>query len=302
MLTFLSFPGRSTRRPTVALPNVQCCDIGPAVSGKKFSVFSSLFRRRSRAPQWHAPPGKRCYAIGDVHGRADLLDLLLDRIRSDVSARPAAETFIVFLGDLIDRGPASAQVIKFLRTWRPDWTRTIFLLGNHEEAFLRALGGDLEVLRSWLGFGGEACARSYGVSFDAATTVSAETMLAALQRAVPAADRAFIEGFYDTFSFGDYVLVHAGLRPGVPIEEQAPADLRWIRSGFLDNDAPHAKLVVHGHSIVAEPEQRPNRIAIDTGAYRTGVLTAVRLEAGERAFLQVAGAPVDPDRPGAHSG
>lgn len=226
--------------------------------------------------------------------------MLLDRIRSDVATRPPAETFLVFLGDLIDRGPASAQVIDFLRQWRPDWARTVFLLGNHEEAFLRALGGDLDVLRSWLGFGGEACARSYGVDFDPAASASPEAMLAALQRAVPAADRTFIEGFYDTFSFGDYVLVHAGLRSGVPIEEQAPADLRWIRSGFLDDDTPHAKFVIHGHTIVAEPDLRANRLAIDTGAYRTGVLTAVRLEGSEHAFIQVRGQALDPHAADAH--
>lgn len=232
--------------------------------------------------------GARAYGIGDIHGRLDLLDQLLEQVEADIAARPQRRTFVVFLGDLIDRGPDSAGVIARLRNWRPARVRTIFLAGNHEEVLLRILDGEKGILPSWLKFGGAECARSYGLDPQELATIAEEDAIAQVQAAVPRADREFLAGFGDTFRFGDYLFVHAGLRPGVGIEEQDRYDLRWIREPFLSDAREHGCVVVHGHTIVGAVEERPNRIAIDTGAYHSGVLTAVGIEEGERWFLSTA--------------
>jgi serine/threonine protein phosphatase 1 len=232
--------------------------------------------------------GARAYAVGDIHGRLDLLDQLLELLEADIASRPQRRNFIVFLGDLIDRGPDSAGVIERLRNWKPPGVRTVFLAGNHEEVLLRILDGDKGILPSWLKFGGAECARSYGLDPQELATIAEEDAIAQVQAAVPPPDREFLAGFGDTFRFGDYLFVHAGLRPGVGIEEQDRFDLRWIREPFLSDGREHGCVVVHGHTIVDQVEERPNRVAIDTGAYRTGVLTAVGIEEGERWFLSTA--------------
>jgi serine/threonine protein phosphatase 1 len=237
--------------------------------------------------------GARAYAVGDIHGRLDLLEALLARIEADIAKRPRKGTFIVFLGDLIDRGPASAGVVERLRTFRPGYGRAIFLAGNHEEVLLRVVGGDAAILADWLKFGGAECLASYGVDPDALRRMEDDEAIAAVRAAVPRAHVEFIEGFGDTFRFGDYLFVHAGIRPGIAVEEQDRMDLRWIREPFLSDAKEHGFVVVHGHTIVPRVDERPNRIAIDTGAYHSGILTAVGIEDGERWFLSTA-----PDAPG----
>jgi serine/threonine protein phosphatase 1 len=243
------------------------------------------------------PRGCRAYAVGDIHGRLDLLDRLLARIERDSERRPPRKTMLVFLGDLIDRGPDSSGVIERLRTYRHDRIRPYYLAGNHEEVLLRLLNGERGILASWLRFGGSECLQSYG--FDPATLAgrSETTALAMVKQAIPESHAKFLETFADTLRFGDYLFVHAGIRPKVDLALQSQTDLRWIRSPFLDDECDHGFVVVHGHTISEAVEERSNRIGIDTGAYRTGVLTALGLEGRDRWTLDTAGSPPEPAAP-----
>ncbi len=249
-------------------------------------LFRNLFAKDGGTAEPGVPAGYRVYAIGDIHGRLDLLNDTLSRIEADIDGRLPAQNIIVFLGDLIDRGPASAEVVERLRTYRRSGVRTVFLIGNHEEVLLRLIRGESRYLRDWLSFGGAECARSYGISSTALRRGDAGQAVALLRQKIPESHRNFLQGFVDTFRIGSYLFVHAGVRPGVPLSEQTQSDLRWIRGPFLENDDDHGFIVVHGHTIAGEIDIRGNRIGIDTGAYRTGVLTAMGLEGRERWFLQ----------------
>lgn len=239
---------------------------------------------------WDTPPsipdGYRVYAVGDVHGQDDLLADLISKIEADIASRGAAQVILVFLGDLIDRGPKSAEVIERLRCYRPVGVRTEFLTGNHEEVLLRILNGEGNLLRDWLRFGGAQCARSYGLSSSKLAKIPTDAAIAALRLAIPPEHQAFLASFADTFRAGDYLFVHAGIRPGIPLSEQSQIDLRWIRGPFIDHLARHEVMVVHGHTVRPEVEHRPGRIGIDTGAYVHGVLTAIALESDQRWLLQ----------------
>jgi serine/threonine protein phosphatase 1 len=248
------------------------------------------------------PAGYRVYAIGDIHGRLDLLNDALSRVEADIDGRMPSQNIIVFLGDLIDRGPSSAEVVERLRTYRRPAVQTVFLSGNHEEVLLRLLRGESQFLRDWLSFGGTECARSYGINTAALKRMDPGQAVAVLRQKIPDHHRAFLQSFVDTFRIGSYLFVHAGVRPGVPLAEQTQSDLRWIRGPFLENNDDHGFIVVHGHTIADEIEVRGNRIGIDTGAYRSGVLTAMGLEGRERWFLQtepgqVAGPRSPADKP-----
>ena len=231
------------------------------------------------------PAGHRAYVVGDIHGRLDLLDDLLAKIDADLKARPARKSLLVFVGDLIDRGPHSAQVIERLRSYRRPGVRPIFLLGNHEEVLLRILAGDRALISSWLRFGGVQCLESYGLNGRELIRKRGDGALAAIRAAIPKSHVQFLESFIDTCRFGDYLFVHAGIRPGVELERQSQTDLRWIREPFLHDETDHGFTVVHGHTIGPKVEERANRIGIDTGAYRTGVLTALVIEGEERRFI-----------------
>ena len=245
-----------------------------------------LFRKSRTASAAPAiPAGKRCYAVGDIHGRLDLLTALLDLIERDNAVRSPAETYLVFLGDLIDRGAESKGVIELLSTARFSWAKPMFLMGNHEDAFRQVLAGDLSYLDDWLRFGGLECAQSYGLSATELAGGNPTLLYRALRQRVPQDHIDFLESFYDSFALGRYVFVHAGIRPGIAIEDQDPHDLRWIRNEFLDDQSDHGVIVVHGHTVVETAGAYVNRVAIDTGAYRTGRLTAVRLEADDREFI-----------------
>ncbi|MEO8453656.1 MAG: metallophosphoesterase family protein [Sphingomicrobium sp.] len=229
--------------------------------------------------------GYRAYVVGDIHGRLDLLEGLLTHIERDIADRPPRQTLLVFLGDLIDRGPTSAQVIDRLRSYEADGVRTVFLLGNHEEVLLRILDGDASLIPSWLRFGGAECLKSYGADPLVIAAHDDAEAISALRAAIPQEHVQFLRSFVDTCRFGDYLFVHAGIRPGVSIDQQLQSDLRWIREPFLFDQTDHGCVVVHGHTISPEVEERANRIGIDTGAYRTGILTAVALEGRQRWYL-----------------
>ena len=242
-----------------------------------------LGRASEKGPS--GPPHSRAYAIGDVHGRLDLLEDLLARIERDHSSRRPAKTYLVFLGDFVDRGPDSRGVIDLLLSLPPGFARPVFIKGNHEEFFLRVLDGEEDTVVDWLTYGGYQCCESYGVSQGWTLNATAREIVDRLRASVPKSHRDFLEHMADSFQFGDYLFVHAGIRPGVPLHSQSSKDLRWIREGFLEDRTDHGVVVVHGHTIVDTPEEHPNRIALDTGAYRSGVLTAVGLEGRERWFI-----------------
>lgn len=229
--------------------------------------------------------GYRAYVVGDVHGRLDLLEDLLAKIHAELQHRPSVKTLLVFVGDLIDRGPSSAQVIDRLRTYSRPGIETVFLLGNHEEVLLRILQGDRSLVASWLQFGGLQCLESYGIEALRVRGRPAEAVIELAQRAVPAAHVEFLESFADSCRFGDYLFVHAGVRPGVDLDQQLQFDLRWIRDPFLSDERDHGFIVVHGHTISRDVDERSNRIGIDTGAYRTGILTALAIEDSHRWIL-----------------
>lgn len=272
------------------------------IATREAGCAMKLFKKLSRgliSPETALARGKpdcRAYAVGDIHGRLDLLDALLDRIERDIAARPERRNFIVFLGDLVDRGPDSAGVVERLRTYAPTGAKPIFLGGNHEEVLLRILDGERGILPSWLKFGGGECAQSYGIDPEALRRIDEGAAIALVQAKVPREHKLFLESFADTFRFGDYLFVHAGIRPGIAVDDQDRSDLRWIREPFLTDGKEHGFVVVHGHTIVERVEERRNRIAIDTGAYRSGVLTALAVEGDRRWFLTSAvdGAALDP--------
>jgi len=246
--------------------------------------------RRLRRSQRRGAEGYRAYVVGDVHGRLDLLQGLLKIIGEDHAARAGeAKLLLVFLGDLIDRGPDSRGVVELIRAGEMPGSRTVTLCGNHEEVLLRLLDGERGLFEQWLRFGGDACLQSYGGDPQLLESLTEKQALERLRALVPREHRDFLAGLADTFRFGDYLFVHAGIRPGLALQDQTPRDLRWIRQAFLDDRRDHGMTVVHGHTITEEVEVRPNRIGIDTGAYRFGVLTALVIEGGEHWLLQQRG-------------
>jgi len=233
------------------------------------------------------PPGLRLYAIGDIHGRADLLAELLAAIAADADRR-AAKNRLVYLGDYVDRGPDSAAVVELVLDGAPPGFRVVALMGNHEEMMLRFLAGAIELGRTWMLNGGNTTLESYGVEPPEWLGGDAvfERARDELDQRLPTRHRRFFEGLALTHEAGDYLFVHAGVRPGVPLSRQLSQDLLWIRDEFLDSEEMFEKRIVHGHSIAPRPMIHPNRIGIDTGAYASGTLTALVLEGNEWRLLQ----------------
>ena len=228
--------------------------------------------------------GQLVYAIGDIHGCYELLRALLADIASDASRRAAGRTpSLIFCGDYVDRGPASNRVLDAL-CWlkRRSPFHVHFLKGNHEQAMLAYIA-DPEPIRHWVAFGGAETLESYGVAPPADEDELVVHLAARddLLERIPVAHLRFLEGLELMVGIGDYAFVHAGVRAGTKLAHQTENDLLWIRDGFLDVDTPHERIIVHGHSWKNdEPTLLPHRIGIDTGAYKTGVLTALRLEDG----------------------
>ena len=228
------------------------------------------------------------YAIGDIHGYDDLFERMLDRIRADAEGlgeRPR----LVLLGDYIDRGPASRQVIeRIARLQQAPWCEVVALMGNHEEAILRFLA-DPGFGDTWREWGGAATLQSYGVTMpcladDADIWAEARDGFA---RALPSQHLDLVRSLPASFQAGDYLFVHAGVNPDEPLSAQGPETFMYIRGRFLRADKACDYVVVHGHTPSKQPEDLPWRIGVDTGVYFTGVLTAVRLRGDERVMLQV---------------
>ena len=247
------------------------------------AMFGMKPRKAKAAPRLE--PGCRVYAVGDVHGRLEQLAALHRAVGQDLAARPAARPLLVHLGDFIDRGPCSAGVLALLRAGPPlPGVPVVNLMGNHESMFLSALDRrDSGEAGHWLDTGGAETLASWGIL--------PSTPLAQWAELAPRADVLFLRGLESRHQSGQYLFVHAGVRPGVALAEQDPADLLWIRGPFLRHrgpllpDAPDM-VVVHGHTPHPEPVVRANRIGVDTGAGRGGPLTCAVLEGDAVRFLQ----------------
>lgn len=236
-----------------------------------------------------APPGTRIYAVGDIHGRLDLLDRLLDHIAADIVHSPVDRRVVVFLGDLIDRGAQSRAVIERIMDGPPAagplaGASYVALRGNHEDIMLHFLA-DFSVGPRWFRNGGLDTVRSYLGEVDADLAEDYPRLQRLFYRALPPTHLRFLSSIPVRHEEGGYLFVHAGARPGVPLERQDPYDLMWIREPFLGAREIFSRMVVHGHTQAPEPEVLTHRIGIDTGAYRTGRLTALALEGTERRFL-----------------
>ena len=250
----------------------------------------SRFFRKSALPPARAlpalPAGERVYAIGDVHGHAELLDDLLRQIVADDDKRLPANTTVIFLGDLVDRGPDSAGVIERAMAFAQANGNVRFLKGNHEEVYLRSASGDERATRHFIRMGGRETILSYPITVDQYDHMTVEELAQHLLTIIPRSHVDFVSDFEDRIIIGDYAFVHAGVRPGVAIADQRKEDLRWIREGFVNDNTPHDKMIVHGHTIFDDVDIQHNRIGVDTGAYRTGKLSALGLEGTERWVLQ----------------
>jgi serine/threonine protein phosphatase 1 len=239
-----------------------------------------------------APPDKVVYAIGDIHGSYDLLEALQGGIALDAAKRPARRKVIVYLGDYLSRGSASRQVVERVRTWRPSGrgdTEIVLLKGNHEDMALRYLDGEFGIGRHWLESGGMQTLASYGVKPDRPKPLDHETMeelRGRFAKALPPEHLALLRALKTSHREGGYHFVHAGVRPGVALGEQSDYDQMWIKYTFLESGLDHGAMVVHGHMNVVQPQLHANRIAIDTAAYKSGMLTCLLLQDGRRAFLQ----------------
>jgi len=255
-------------------------------------MLHSWFKRKNK--QKFAPEGQLIYAIGDVHGRDDLLLELMAKITADQRATAEGRPVnIVLLGDYIDRGMGSKAVVDILLGWKNSTdpgefdVNMYFLKGNHEEAILHFLA-DPEFGQQWVSYGGTETLLSYGLQQPKNNEDLAawEATARALRSAMGPQHIAFMQDLLPSVTLGDYIFVHAGLRPGKKLEQQIEQDMLWIREEFLNDTASFEKKVVHGHTAKQEPYQDHRRIGIDTGAYITGVLTAVRLETDTASFLQ----------------
>jgi serine/threonine protein phosphatase 1 len=257
-------------------------------------MFASLFKR-SVPPAAAIPEGQVVFAIGDIHGRADLLRALVPAIWKDRGEKSGKHTTIVFLGDYIDRGPASDEVLQILIDLQEnksvDW---VFLRGNHEQALLDFIE-DPEAGAAWGEWGGRETMASYGVNGPHGADARLWRMARdSMEAGMPRAHMAFLRAMPTRHEIGDYFFAHGGARPGVPLDRQSERDLLTIRQPFLQSAKGFEKVVVHGHSIAAEVHSDHRRIGIDTGAYATGTLTAVRLEGDTRRLIQTRSAPENP--------
>jgi len=227
------------------------------------------------------PPGQRIYAIGDVHGCLDRLVAMHEAIAEDLSARPVDSAVLIHLGDYVDRGQESAQVVEWLIGGPPvPAGRVINLMGNHEAMLLAAVAsGEEAAADTWLANGGADSLMSWGVPRSAGQGDWAGL--------IPPQHLLFLRDLPTHVQIGPYLFVHAGIRPGIPLEQQTRHDLLWIREPFLSSKADHGRVVVHGHTPRYEPLVRPNRIAIDTGAVLGGVLTGVMLENDQLGFISI---------------
>lgn len=247
-------------------------------------LLSWLARDRPDPPRYPpAPPGLVLYAIGDLHGRDDLLRRTQTIIDAD-AVPPEARKVEIYLGDYIDRGQDSSAVIDRLLA-RVQTRACVFLRGNHELIFQSFLAGEIG-LDAWRPLGGVETLLSYGITAEMIRSGGQDGGLAdELARRLPESHRAFLDALENSFELGDYFFVHAGVRPGIPLQQQSPDDLLWIRENFLSHSGGFERIIVHGHSPVPAPEFLPGRINIDTGAYVTGRLTCLKINADGAVIL-----------------
>jgi len=226
------------------------------------------------------PPGERVYAIGDIHGCLDRLVALHELIAEDITARPGERITLVHLGDYVDRGTDSAQVIEWLINQPPvPADAFVNLMGNHEHMMLSAVvGTDKDAPSQWLMNGGADSLLSWGIARNVPPVEWAAH--------IPLQHLVFLRDLTISRRIGPYLFVHAGVRPGVALDQQTRQDMLWIREPFLSSRLDHGAVVVHGHTPKHEPIVQPNRIAIDTGAVLGGALTCVVLEEDKLSFLQ----------------
>jgi serine/threonine protein phosphatase 1 len=247
-------------------------------------VVWKFSRSRSRRHPPRIPAGLRLYVIGDVHGCIKLLDDLLERIDAHLGRHPAPRHLRILLGDYVDRGPDSRAVIDRLIAHQKNHS-AVYLRGNHESLMLDFLR-DPGILEDWELLGGLATLTSYGLKPPLRSDARTRVKLAAdLDAALPDSHRRFLLGLENSFTCGDFFFVHAGVRPGIALASQREEDLLWIRDDFLVHEKDFGKVVVHGHTPVAAPDVRANRINIDTGAYATGNLTCLVIEGSKTVFI-----------------
>jgi serine/threonine protein phosphatase 1 len=229
----------------------------------------------------------RLYAIGDVHGRLDLLEDMFRQIDADRTARPGARAVEILLGDLIDRGADSAGVVEAAIGRQASHGLTA-LRGNHDQYLLDALA-DPSTVAHWLNWGGREALQSWGLVMDDAAHADPDGLVATLRRSLPPRHLDFIKAMPLSIRHGDILFVHAGIRPGVPLDRQASSDMMLIREPFHSDARDHGVIVVHGHTPATAPVVRPNRIGVDTGAYNSGVLTCAVIEDDALRFLTAHG-------------
>jgi len=232
------------------------------------------------------PEGVRVYCVGDIHGRADLLKALHRGIAADAAGASELRNVIVYVGDYIDRGMQSREVIDHLLQDPLPGFEKVYLKGNHDDSLLQFLR-DADFGPTWFSYGGDATVLSYGVRMTPGKSGRDrfEDMRQQLEANLPPAHLEFLQTLQMVYECGDYLFVHAGLRPGVGLQQQTAEDMMWIREDFLDSRHDFGKVVVHGHSVSEAPETRANRIGIDTGAYASDTLTCLILEGDDRHFI-----------------
>lgn len=250
--------------------------------------FFNFFRRsRETDRKARVPEGTRVYAIGDIHGRADLLRDLHEQIAEDARIGKAARNVAVYVGDYVDRGLQSREVLDCLLEDPLPGFESMYLKGNHEDAMVKFLD-TVEIGPDWLAYGGDATLYSYGVKVPRPplTPEKLREMQADLLQKLPNRHLDFLRHLRITHEEGDYFFVHAGVRPGRPLHAQREEDMLWIRDAFLLSTEDFGKVVVHGHSIAFKVEFKPNRVGIDTGAFASGTLTALVLDGEAQRILQ----------------
>ncbi|WP_417610206.1 metallophosphoesterase family protein [Parasphingorhabdus sp.] len=254
-------------------------------------MLKRLLRRQKPAKPIDSatvPEGRRVYAIGDVHGRNDLLQALLTKIIKDDQERGLAESEIIFLGDLVDRGPDSAGVLDTAMRLMAERGNVRFLMGNHEEVYLAAATGDEKSVRFFNRIGGRETILSYDITMQEYIELDMTQLAERVPQLLPQSHVDFVASFENQIIIGDYAFVHAGVRPGVPLSEQREKDLRWIREDFLSTSEPYEKVIVYGHTINDDVLETGTRIGIDTGAYYSDKLTALGLQGSDRWYLDTA--------------
>ena len=244
-----------------------------------FTFLRKKQEKNNPTNQYCIPHGLRVYAVGDIHGRADLLKDLHHRIIADAARASKSENMVVYLGDYVDRGIEIREVLDTLINGLPDNFHPVYLRGNHEETLLAFLE-DSSMLDFWIAIGGQATLMNYRVAVpgNGFGENRATEVRKALIDKLPDKHLTFLNRLQNSFAIGDYFFAHAGVRPGVALSQQKPEDLLWIRDPFMSSTDHFGARIVHGHSIVQRPEILPNRIGLDTGAYATGILSCAVLE------------------------